>query len=163
MGREAAWIDFAAAGERKLDVMRKNEMSGLAMMAEAVGLVSACIYLGLQIYYGIAYGASFFNIGMNVAAMILVYAGLSLLEVFPERVNGLSKEVCSGKVRRYTIRMVRVCKLIFVISLLFTSICDVMGKQINSGYSLVVVVLIVITAFFYEYKIIQILRKNQKK
>lgn len=140
--------------------MRKNEISGPAMLAEAVGLVSACIYLGLQIYYGIAYGVNMFHIVMNVAAMILVYAGLTMLQIFPEKVNGLAKEVCSGKVRSYTIRMVRVCKLIFVISLLFTSICDVMGKQINSGYSIVVVVLIVAVAFYYEYRIIQLIRKK---
>lgn len=143
--------------------MHRNEMTWFAMMAEAVGFVSAAIYVGLQIYYGIAYGAAFMNIAMNVAAMILVYTGLTLLEVYPERVNGLTREICSGNVRKYTIRMVRLAKLVFVVSLLFTSICDVMGKELNAGYSLVVVVLIVIVAFYYEYQIIKILRNHNKK
>lgn len=143
-------------------VMRKNEMTWIAMLAEAVGIVSALLYLGLQIYYGFAYGVNFLNVAMNVAAMILVYTGLTLLQVYPERVNGLTREVCSGTVRKYTVRMVRLAKLIFVVSLLFTSICDVLGEQINTGYSLVVVALIVITALYYEYKIIRIIR-NQKK
>lgn len=56
-----------------------------------------------------------------------------------ERVNNLPKEICSGKIRKYTIHMVRAVKLIFVLSLLFTSICDVAGVQINKGYSLVTV------------------------
>lgn len=138
--------------------MKKNELTWLTMMIEAVGLVSAIIYMGLQIYYGIAYGVGFANIVMNVAAMILVYLGLTLLAVYPERVNGLTREMCSGDARKYTLRMVRLAKLIFVEGLLFTSICDVMGKQINSGYSLVVVVLMVLVAIYYEYRIIKILR-----
>lgn len=143
--------------------MHRNEMTWQAMLAEAVGIVSALVYLGLQIYYGIVYDVNLWNVVMNVAAMILVYAGLTLLGVYPERVNGLPKEVCSGTVRMYTIRMVRSVKLIFVLGLLFTSICDVVGRQINTGYSLVVVVLIVIVAFYYEYRIIRILRNRNKK
>lgn len=143
--------------------MKKNELTWLTMMVEAVGLVSAIIYMGIQIYYGITYGVGFANIIMNVVAMILVYLGLTLLAVYPERVNGLSKEVCSGDIRKYTLRMVRLAKLIFVEGLLFTSICDVMGKQLNSGYSLVVVVLMVLVAIYYEYRIIKILRNQYKK
>ena len=54
--------------------------------------------------------------------------------------------------------MVRAVKLIFVLSLLFTSICDVAGVQINNGYSLVTVALIVIVTVVYEGKIIKLLR-----
>lgn len=140
--------------------MKKNEMNWITMLIEAVGLVSAMIYLGLQIYYGIAYSVDFVNIAMNVVVMILVYLGLTMLAVYPERVNGLTKEACSGGVRKYTLRMVRLAKLIFVEGLLFTSICDAMGKQLNSGYSLVIVVLMVLVAFYYEYRIIKILRET---
>lgn len=143
--------------------MKKNEMTWAAMLAESVGIVSALIYMGLQIYYGIVYGVGVLNIGMNVAAMLLVYAGMTLLSVYPERVNGLSREVCSGDVRKYTIRMVRTAKLIFVEGLLFTSICDVMGKQLRAGYSLVVVVLIVAVVAYYEYRIIRIIHRKYKK
>lgn len=143
--------------------MHRSEMTWQAMLAEAVGIVSALVYLGLQIYYGIVYDVHLWNVVMNVAAMVLVYAGLTLLCVYPERVNGLPKEVCSGTVRTYTIRMVRIVKLIFVLGLLFTSICDVMGRQLNTGYSLVVVVLIAIAALYYEYRILKILRSRNKK
>lgn len=143
--------------------MRRNDMNGIELLAEAVGIVAAVIYVGLQIYYGISYGLPMWDVFMNVVAMILVYTGLSLLECYPERVNGLTKERCNGKVRQYTIRMVRIAKLIFTGSLLFTSVCDVIGNQINAGYSIIVVILIVVTAVYYEYKIIKIIRSQNKK
>ena len=140
--------------------MRKDEMTTTDLLLEAVGIVAAFVYLGLQIYYGIIYGAELISILMNGVMLILVYVGLTLLCVYPEKVNGLTKEACTGKVRIYTIHMVRAVKLIFVISLLFTSICDVMGVQLNGGYSLVAVVLIVAVTVFYEVKIIRLLRKR---
>lgn len=143
--------------------MKKNELTQAAMLAEAVGIVAGLVYVGLQIAYGVAYHANLITVLMNVAVLLLVYAGLTMLSVYPERVNGLSAEQCTGDVRKYTVRMVRVCKLIFVGGLCFTSICDVLGKQINAGYSLIVVVLMVAAAVFYEYRIIKILRSRKKK
>lgn len=143
--------------------MKKNEMTWQAMLTEAVSLVSAVIYLGLQIYYGISYGVSAINIIMNVVVMLLVYAGLTMLGIYPERVNGLTKEACSGDVRKYTIRMVRIAKLTFVAGLLFTSICDVMGKELPAGYTVGVIFLMVAVALYYEYRIIRILRERYKK
>ena len=143
--------------------MKEEKMTTAELFLEAVVLVAAILYMGLQIYYGIAYGTGAVKIIMNVAAMILVYAGLTLLGIYPERVNGLSRDVCSGPVRKYTVRMVRFVKLIFVSGILFTSVCDVMGHELNAGYSLVVVVAIVITVGIYEGKIIRILRQNRDK
>lgn len=143
--------------------MKREDMTTAELLMEAVGIVCALIYVGLQIYYGVAYGVSGIQIMMNVVMLILVFAGLTLLQIYPERVNGLTREVCSGKVRRLTIHMVGLAKLIFEVSLLFTTICDVMGHQLNSGYSLVVVVLIVAVTLIYEYKIIKILKNNIKK
>lgn len=141
--------------------MKKEENTMADMLLEAVGIVSGIIYLGLQIYYGTLYGVSPFTILMNAAVLILVYIGLTLLSVYPERVNGLSKEICTGKIRKYTVHMVRLVKLIFVLGLLFASICDVLGHQINSGYSIIVVVLVIIIVLYYEGKIIHILRKKK--
>lgn len=143
--------------------MKKNEMTWQAMLVEAVGLVSAVIYLGLQIYYLFWYSASAMSVIMNIAVMILVYAGLTMLVIYPERVNGLTREVCSGDVRKYTIRMVRIAKLIFVGGLLFTSICDVMGKELPAGYTVGVLLGMIAVAFYYEYRIIRILREQFKK
>jgi hypothetical protein len=93
--------------------------------------------------------------------MILVYVGMSLLECYPERVNGLLPSQCTGNIRKYTIRMVRTAKLIFTGSLLLTSVCDAMGHELNDGYSVLVVILIVVTAIYYEYKIIKLIRKKK--
>lgn len=142
--------------------MKKDNLNMWGLLAEALGLVSAAIYVGLQIYYGISYGASAAAVIRNIAVILLVYAGLTLLSVHPERVNGLPKEVCSGEVYVYTVRMLRCCKLIIVFGLLFTAICDVLGVELNAGYSLIVVVLTVAAAAYYEYKIIKILRKRNK-
>ncbi len=143
--------------------MKKTEMTWLAMLAEAVALVSGVLYLGLQVFYGFCYGTDPFQVVMNLAVMLLVYVGLTLLAVYPERVNGLSREACSGAVRTCTVRMVRIAKLIFVEGLLFACICDVMGQEINAAYSLVVVVLIAADAGYYEYRIFRLLRERKNK
>lgn len=141
--------------------MRKEEVTIIDLLLEAVGIVSGLVYMGLQIYYSMIYGVNPVTIVMNGAVLILVYIGLTLLSVYPEKVNGLTREVCSGLVRKYTIHMVRLVKLIFVLGLLFTSICDVLGHQLNSGYSMIVVILVVVTVVYYEGKIIHILRKKK--
>ena len=100
---------------------------------------------------------------MNIVTMLLVYIGLSLLQIYPERVNGLPKEVCTGKIRKYTIHMVRYIKVIFILSLLLTSFCDAAGKKMDGAYSLIVIGLIIVIAVVYEILIIRIFRENQKK
>lgn len=141
--------------------MRKEEVTIIDLLLEAVGIVSGLVYMGLQIYYSMIYGVNPVTIVMNGAVLILVYIGLTLLSVYPEKVNGLTREACSGLVRKYTIHMVRLVKLIFVLGLLFTSICDILGHQLNSGYSMIVVILVVVTVVYYEGKIIHILRKKK--
>jgi hypothetical protein len=141
--------------------MRRRDMNTFELYAEAVGIVATLLYIGLQIYYGFAYGQNPLIVGRNVLAMILVYVGMSLLECYPERVNGLLPSQCTGNIRKYTIRMVRTAKLIFTGSLLLTSVCDAMGHELNDGYSVLVVILIVVTAIYYEYKIIKLIRKKK--
>lgn len=141
--------------------MRRRDMNTIELYAEAVGIVATLIYIGLQIYYGVTFGQNMFIVARNVLAMILVYVGLSLLECYPERVNGLSPSQCIGDIRKYTIRMIRTAKLIFTGTLLLTSICDAMGNELNDGYSVLVVILIIVTAVYYEYKIIRLIRKKK--
>ena len=114
-------------------------------------------------YCGLLYGAGAVAILLNVIMVALVYAGLTLLAFYPERVNGLDAQICTGKVRKLTIHMVLYMKLIFDMSLLFTSICDVMGKQVDGAYSLITAGLMIVIAVLYEIKIFQLLKNNQKK
>ncbi|MGN0351720.1 MAG: transglycosylase [Roseburia sp.] len=143
--------------------MKKEEMTIVDIILEAVGILGLLFYLGFQIYYGIQYGIPVLNILVNVLIMLLVYVLLTWLQFFPERVNAIPKERCVGDVKRYTIEMLRTVKLIFTLCLLFTSVCDILGNQINSGYSVVVVIAIIVVAVYYEIKIIRILRNQNKK
>ena len=136
--------------------MKKNHLSTETLVFEIISAIAALFYMGLQVYYGIVYGAGAVRIVMNVLILILVYMGLTVLAIYPERVNGLSREVCTGAIRRYTIRMV---ELIFVLSLLFTSICDALGFRVDAAYSLIVMGMILVVAVVFEVKIIKILRK----
>ena len=139
--------------------MKKNHLSTETLVFEIISAIAALLYMGLQVYYGIVYGAGAVRIAMNVLILILVYMGLTVLAVYPERVNGLSREVCTGAIRKYTIRMVELIKLVFVLSLLFTSICDALGYRVDAAYSLIVMGLILVVAVVFEVKIIKILRK----
>ena len=143
--------------------MKKEEMTTVDLVLEAVTIVAALVYFGLQIYYGVSYGAGALNILLNILTMLLVYAGLSLLQNYPEKVNGLQKEVCTGKIRTYTIHMLRGIKVVFILSLLLTAVCDAMGGQMDGAYSLIVVGLILLIAILYEVQIIKIIRKNRKQ
>lgn len=139
--------------------MKKNHLSTETLVFEIISAIAVLFYMGLQVYYGIVYGAGAVRIVMNVLILILVYMGLAVLAIYPERVNGLSREVCTGAIRRYTIRMVELIKLVFVLSLLFTSICDALGYRVDAAYSLIVMGLILVVAVVFEVKIIKILRK----
>ena len=139
--------------------MKKNHLSTETLVFEIVSAIAALLYMALQVYYGIVYGAGAVRIVMNVLILILVYMGLTVLAIYPERVNGLSREVCTGAIRRYTIRMVELITLASVLSLLFTSICDALGFRVDAAYSLIVMGMILVVAVVFEVKIIKILRK----
>lgn len=139
--------------------MKKNHLSAETLVFEIISAIAALFYMGLQVYYGIVYSAGAVRIAMNALILILVYMGLTVLAIYPERVNGLSREVCTGAIRKYTIRMVELIKLVFVLSLLFTSICDALGYRVDAAYSLIVMGLILVVAVVFEVKIIKILRK----
>jgi amino acid transporter len=142
--------------------MKKNRLSTEELVFEIISAVAALFYMVLQVYYGIVYGAGAMRILMNVLILILVYTGLTMLIRYPERVNGLPREVCTGDIRKYTIRMVELIKLVFVLSLLFTSICDALGYRIDAAYSLIVMAFILVIAIVFEVKIIKILRERKK-
>lgn len=145
--------------------MRKRDWTIAGVFMEAIAAVASLIYLGLQLYYGVVYGVKPYTLILNILVFVLVYAGLTMLQIFPEKVNRLRVEICQGKIRRDTIWMIVLIKLIFILSLLFTSICDVIGHQINGAYSLITAGLMLVTAVYYEARIIRILKEhnNQQK
>ena len=62
------------------------------------------------------------------AGVVLIYVGLSRVSCQPEKINRLPKEVCVGKVRKYSIRMIRPVKLVFIIGLMVPCVGDVIGR-----------------------------------
>ena len=139
--------------------MRKEDLTVGNAICEAVVIVSAILYIGLQIYCGILYRVPVIITVSNILMVVLVYVGMVLLAVYPEKVNRLEPEICTGKVRRLTIHMLLYVKLIFMMSLLFTSVCDVMGKDVDGAYSLISTGLMILISVGYEIKIFQILKK----
>lgn len=141
--------------------MRKEDMTVPALIAEAIEIIVGLVYIGLQIYYGVTYHVPPYKYISNIVGLILVYAALTILSNHPERVNRLAPEVCTGKIRRYTLRMLRLIKLVFVVGLMVPCIGDVIGTELKEVYSLVVIAAIIVIAAVYEYKILLVIRNNR--
>lgn len=140
--------------------MKKEDLTVPAIFAEAIGMILGIVYIGLQIYYGFAYKVAPYKFICNIAGVVLIYVGLSLVSCQPEKINRLPKEVCAGKVRKYSIRMIRLVKLVFIIGLMVPCVGDVIGIELKDAYSLLVIAAILVITVFYEYRIIQLLRND---
>ena len=68
--------------------------------------------------------------------------------------------MCVGKVRKYSIRMIRLVKLVFIIGLMVPCVGDGIGIELKDAYSLLVIAAILVITVFYEYRIIQLLRND---
>ena len=142
--------------------MRKEDLSVAALFLESITIILGIVYIGLQIFYGFYYHVPPYKFILNLLVMILVYAGLTLLSMYPEKINSIPRQVCKGRVRKYSLWMVRLIKAIFVVSLLIPSVFDVIGIGIQSVYSWIVIGLIFVIAGYCEYHIIQELKNMQK-
>ena len=142
--------------------MRREDLSVSAIFLEAIEIIFGIIYIGLQIYYGLYYHITPYKFIMNLLAMILVYLGLSLLSCYPERINNIAPEYCVGKVRKYSLRMIRLIKFVFVTGLLVPCVCDAIGYEILSVYSFIVIGIILVIAVYYESKIIKEIKNMHK-
>ncbi len=141
--------------------MRKEDLTVPAVIAEAIDVIVGIVYIGLQIYYGIANHVPPYRFICNIVGLFLVYAGLTILSNHPEHVNRLAPEVCVGRIRSYTLRMLRLIKLVFVVGLMVPCVGDVLGIELLDAYSLIVIFLIILIAVIYEYKILLVIRKNR--
>ena len=141
--------------------MRKEDLNVPAVIAEAIDVIVGIVYIGLQIYYGITNHVPPYRFICNIVGLFLVYAGLTILSNHPEHVNRLAPEVCVGRIRSYTLRMLRLIKLVFVVGLMVPCVGDVLGIELLDTYSLIVIFLIILIAVIYEYKILLVIRKNR--
>ena len=88
--------------------MKKEDLTVPALLMEAVGLILGIVYIGLQIFYGVTYHVSPYRYMGNILCLVLVYALLTILSCHPEKINRIPDELCIGKGRKLSIRMVRV-------------------------------------------------------
>ncbi|MCM1235203.1 MAG: hypothetical protein NC489_34315 [Ruminococcus flavefaciens] len=141
--------------------MRKEDLTVPALLAEAVTLILGIVYIGMQIYYGISYHVAPMQFLYNIISIILVYLLLSILSCYPEKINRLPKAMCTGKIRTFSVRMVRLVKMIFVIGLMIPCVADVAGTEIRDAFSLVVIFAILFIVVYYEARIFYEIRSNQ--
>jgi L-asparagine transporter-like permease len=150
--------EYTAEGGQ-IDSMKKEDMTVPALLLEAVTLILALVYIGLQIFYGLYYHIAVYKFLINVFAMVLVYAGLTLLCVYPEHINRLPPELFTPEIRAISLRMTRLVKLIFVAGIMVPCVFDALGIELLDATSLIVIGLILVVVIYYEGKIIRILRK----
>lgn len=141
--------------------MRKNDLTVVSVLMEAVDLILTILYIGLQLYYGIYYHVKPLDFIANILVLILVYVVLTWLQMYPEKLNQIPAQICVGNVRKYSLRLLLLVKLIFTAGLLVPCICDVAGVSIRDVYSLVMIGLIIVAAVYYEYRIISELRRDK--
>ena len=143
--------------------MRKEDLSVPALLLEAVTIVLCLCDIGLQIYYGVRFHIPLLHYLWNILALLLVYAALLLLEIFPEKVNRMTPQMFTAPIRRYTLRMLRLIKFVFVTGMFVPSVFDAFGRSIMDAASLTVALLIILIAVYYEYRVYQELQKNKDK
>lgn len=140
--------------------MRKQDLTVPALLLEAVVIILTVGYIVLQIIYGIIYARNPLTILMNAVVIILIYLFFTFLSIYPERVNRLPAELCVGDVRKYTLRMLRLEKLVLTIGFLIPSIFDVIERTLPALCSALIMICIILIAIYYEARIIQTLRKR---
>ncbi len=143
--------------------MRKRDLTPAAMLAEAVSIVAGIVYIVLQVFYGYLYPAAWHQPVLNILMAGLVYGALTLLSLYPERLNHLRPEACRGDIRKYSLRMVRTVKLLFMCGLMVPCICDVAGYPMSGLYTAAGIGLMLFAAIYYEVKIIGLLRDGNSK
>ena len=142
--------------------MRKRDLTFASAVLEAVNIILAIAYIGLQIYYGVYYHVQAFKFIANILVLVLVYSGITWLMYYPEKLHHIAPEYCVGNIRKYSLRLLMFVKLVFTAGLLVPCVCDAAGIGIRDVYSLVIIGLIIVVSVYYEYRIMQEIRENRK-
>lgn len=140
--------------------MKKSDWSIGALIAEALDILMLLVYMVLQICYGLLYSVQIYQIILNLLVAVLVYAGLTVLACYPERLNNLPEKICVGRVRVYSLRMLRGIKLVFLLGLLIPCICDVLAVDLPAVYNVCLIFAMLAIALYYEARILLYLRKH---
>lgn len=123
------------------------------IVIETITATAALLFVGLQIYYRVLYRTPWMTIVYHILPMALIYAGMLVMQRFPELLNGWNSEPLPGKVRVYAVRMLRWCKLFLVLGLLIPTVGDVLGAGIDPAYSILVMAGVSGAIAYYLYRI----------
>lgn len=140
--------------------MPKKETELWEIIIEAVAAVAALVFIGLQVYYSYIYENVMVTLVYHLLPFVLLYAGMTILQIFPEFLNGAGSEPLQGMIRTYAVRMIRNIKFLIVLGMLFPSAADVLGIEVDAAYSLLVFGGILLNIGYYIYRIYQ---HNTKK
>lgn len=133
--------------------MAKHEWRLWEAVIEAVALIAMLMFFGLQIYYGYAYESSIERMLYHILPVVFLYAALTVLEIFPELLNGRNSAPLKGMVRIYAVRMARNIKCFLVLGMIVPSVADVLGILVNGAFSLAVMGSILLNIGYYLYRI----------
>lgn len=138
----------------------KKEWKIWEIVIETVTVTAVLVFLGLQIYYGYYYKRSMLTLLYRLLPVLCLYAGMTVLQIFPELLNGGGSEPLQGRVHTYGVRMVRNCKMFVILGMLFPSAADALGVEMDAAYSLLIMAGILGTIVYY---LVQIYRYNSAK
>lgn len=140
--------------------MDKRGQKAWEAVVEAVAVMAVLAFFGMQIYYGYMYERSLSALLSHFLPVILLYAGMTMLQMYPEFLNGRNSEPLKGMVKIYAIRMARNAKLLLILGMLIPSAADLLGIEMNASYSIFIMMGILGNIGWYLYRIYQY---NSKK
>lgn len=135
--------------------MEKREMKAWEAVMEALGVMAVMAFLGMQIYYGYRYERSLAALLSHFLPVILLYTGMTVLQMHPEFLNGRNSEPLKGIVKTYAVRMVRNAKLLLILGMLIPSAADLLGVEMNASYSILIMAGMLGNIGWYLYRIYQ--------
>ena len=133
----------------------KNEWRIWEIIIETITVIAVIVFVGLQIYYGYIYERSVMTLLYHLLPVLFLYAGMTVLQMYPELLNGNSGEPLQGKVHMYGVRMVRNCKMLVIFGMLFPSAADALGIEMDAAYSLLIMAGVLGTIVYYQVRIYQ--------
>ena len=77
--------------------MRKRDITVVSAVMEAMSIIFAIAYIGLQIYYGVYYHVQPFKFIANILVLVLIYFGISWVQFYPEKLNHIPASVCEDR------------------------------------------------------------------
>lgn len=143
--------------------MRKKDLTVIGAIAEALDIIFSLAYMTLQVYYGISNHLQPIKYIANILVLVLVYVFITWLQLYPEKLIHIDAQICTGRIRKYSLRLLACVKLIFIAGLLVPCVFDAIGIAIRDAYSLIIIGLILVVCLYFGYKIVDEIRNMRNE